>query len=87
MYGILLNVYVNIGGRYHRRPHPQPLYNVVVPLVAQDDWSSAAERMCEAESDADMEPPVPVHEDDTETAAALAELRSVTGPQGRARKA
>ncbi|CAK0808754.1 unnamed protein product, partial [Prorocentrum cordatum] len=64
-----------------------PLYKKVAPLVAQDEWSNAAERMCEAESDADMEPPVPVHEDDTETAAALAEFRSVTGPPGRFRKA
>ena len=80
IFGILINVYVNRSGSYHRRPHPRTLFNQVVPLVAKDAWSPQAERMCEAEKDPDMVPPVPVHEDDTETAAALAKLRTVTGP-------
>ena len=55
-----------------------------MPLVAQDEWSSAAERMCEAETDEDMEPPLPLHEGDTETKAAMEKLRRVnSGGQKR----
>ena len=80
IFGILIKVYVNVGGRYFRRPHPQPLYQMVLPLVAEDAWSSEASGMCEPEKDEDMEPPVRIHKDDTETAAGLANLKGVTGP-------
>ena len=54
-----------------------------MPLVQEYEWSREAEKMCEAAKDEDMDPPVHVHENDTETKAALQRLRRLTsgGPR------
>ena len=41
--------------------------------------------MCEAAEDEDMEPPVDIDKDDTETAAAFAKLKRLTSGEPRGR--
>ena len=77
IFGILINVYVNKNGAYHRRPHPRTNYNRILPKLLFDEWCKQAEKMCEAAPDPEMQPPVLIDEDDVETKAAMAELSKI----------
>ena len=77
IFGILINVYVNKNGSYHKRPLPRTLFDKIAPLVLIDKWSSEAASMCEAETDPDMTPPVLIDPHDYDTKAAMAKLRKV----------
>ena len=77
IFGILINVYVNKNGSYHKRPLPRTLFHKVCPLVLKDKWSWEAESMCEAEKDPDMTPPVQIDPSDFDTKAAMTKLLKV----------
>ena len=47
IYGILVEVQVEWGGRSHSRPFPRRMYHEVLDLIQANRWCETAQSLCE----------------------------------------